>query len=103
MLAGGFINSNYRLWLRDATSLVLRVAARTGDLKKELSVLKHVYGAVPVPAIMAEDFSKPYPFALIEFIEGTLLSESLTQLDSGELATIAADAGTTLQAIHSFD
>ena len=103
LLAGGFINSNYRLWLRDGTSLVLRISARTGDLKKELGVLKHVYGAVPVPAIMAEDFSKPYPFALIEFIEGTLLSEGLTQLDSGELAKVAVDAGTTLQAIHSFD
>jgi aminoglycoside phosphotransferase (APT) family kinase protein len=82
---------------------VLRISARTGDFKKELSVLKHVYGAVPVPAIVAEDFSKPYPFALIEFIEGTLLSDSLTQLDSGDLAKVAAEAGATLQAIHSFD
>lgn len=103
LLAGGFMNSNYRIVLRDNTSLVLRISARTGDLKKELSVLKHVYGAVPVPAIIAEDFSKPYPFALIEFIEGTMLSDSLTQLDAGDLTKVVAEAGTTLQAIHSFD
>jgi hypothetical protein len=103
LLSGGFMNSNYRLLLGDGTSLVLRISARSGDLKKELRVLKYVYGAVPVPAVMAEDFSGPYPFALIEFIEGTLLSDSLTQLDSGDLTKVAAEAGATLQAIHSFD
>jgi hypothetical protein len=35
LLTGGFINTNYRLWLRDGTSLVLRISARTGDLKKK--------------------------------------------------------------------
>ena len=103
LLTGGFINTNYRLWLRDGTSLVLRISARSIDFKKELSVLKHVYGRVPVPAVIAEGFSKPYPFALIEFIEGTLLSDSLSQLDSGDLDKVAVEAGTTLQAIHSFD
>ena len=44
LLTGGFINSNYRLVLRDNTSLVLRIAARSGALKKELSVLKQVHG-----------------------------------------------------------
>jgi hypothetical protein len=71
LLAGGFINSNYRLVLRDNTSLVLRIAARGGDLRKELRVLKHVYHAVPVPAVVAEDFSEPHPFALIEGSEIT--------------------------------
>ncbi len=103
LLTGGFMNSNYRLWLRDGTSLVLRISARSGDLKKELRVLKYVYGTVPVPAVIAEDFSGPYPFALIEFIEGTLLSDSLILLDSEALDKVAVEAGTTLQAIHSFD
>jgi len=103
LLAGGFMNSNYRLVLGDGTSLVLRISARSGDLKKELRVLKYVHGTVPVPAVIAEDFSGSYPFALIEFIEGTLLSDSLNQLDSGDLTKVAAEAGATLQAIHSFD
>jgi len=103
LLAGGFINSNYRLVLRDKTSLVLRIAARGGNLRKELRVLKHVYHAVPVPAVVAEDFSEPHPFALIEFIEGTLLSDSLASLDAADLTNIAAETGATLQAIHSFD
>ena len=103
LLAGGFINSNYRLVLRDNTSLVLRIAARGGDLRKELRVLKHVYHTVPVPAVVAEDFSGPHPFALIEFIEGTLLSDSLGSLETADLTYIAAEAGATLQAIHSFD
>jgi aminoglycoside phosphotransferase (APT) family kinase protein len=103
LLNGGFINTNYRLRLRDGTSLVLRISARSGDLKKELSVLKYVYGRVPVPAVIAEHFSEPYPFALIEFIEGTLFSDSLCSLEPEDLAKIAFDAGTTLRAIHSFD
>jgi len=103
LLAGGFMNSNYRIVLRDNTSLVLRISSRRADLKKELSVLKHVYGRVPVPAVIAEHFSEPYPFALIEFIEGTLFSDSLCSLEPYDLAKIAFDTGATLQAIHSFD
>lgn len=36
LLTGGFMNSNYRLLLRDGTSLVLRISARSGDLKKRV-------------------------------------------------------------------
>jgi aminoglycoside phosphotransferase (APT) family kinase protein len=103
LLTGGFVNSNYRLVLRDHSSLLLRVAARAGDLKKELSVLKQVQDAVPVPAIVAEDFSGPRPFALLEFIEGTLFSDSLGSLDGADLARVAFEAGISLQAIHAFD
>jgi aminoglycoside phosphotransferase (APT) family kinase protein len=53
LLAGGFVNSNYRLVLRDHSSLVLRIAARPGELKKELRVLKHVHDTVPVPAVVS--------------------------------------------------
>jgi aminoglycoside phosphotransferase (APT) family kinase protein len=103
VLTGGFVNSNYRLVLRDHRSLVLRVAARPADLKKELSVLKRVHEAVPVPAVVAEDFSGPHPFALLEFIEGRLLSDSLGLLDGADLTRVAFEAGISLQAIHSFD
>src|SRR5258708_9921871 len=103
LLAGGFMNSNYRIVLRDNTSLFLRISSKSPDLKKELSVLKHVYGRFPVPAVIAEHFSEPYPFRLIQFIEGTLFSHSLCSLESKDLAKIAFDTGATLQAIHSFD
>ncbi|MBV8375835.1 MAG: phosphotransferase [Verrucomicrobia bacterium] len=103
VLTGGFVNSNYRLLLRDQRSLVLRIAARPSDLKKELTVLKRVRDAVPVPAVVAEDFSGPCPFALLEFIEGRLLSESLHSLDGAHLTSVAFDAGICLQAIHSFN
>lgn len=103
VLTGGFVNSNYHLVLPDHRSLVLRIAARPGDLKKELRVLKHVQGAVPVPAVVAEDFSGPRSFALLEFIEGTLLSDALSSLDGADLTRVAFEAGITLQAIHSFD
>src|SRR5689334_7668790 len=103
LLTGGFINSNYRLVLPDHRSLVLRIAARPGDLKKELRVLKHIQDAVPVPAVIAADFSGPRPFALLEFIEGGLLSDSLSSLNAVELTRVAFEAGISLQAIHSFD
>jgi aminoglycoside phosphotransferase (APT) family kinase protein len=103
LLTGGFVNSNYRLALRDHSSLVLRIAARPGDLKKELRVLKHVHDAVPVPAVVAEDFSGARPFALLEFVEGALLSDSLGSLDNANLTRVAFEAGISLQAIHSFD
>jgi aminoglycoside phosphotransferase (APT) family kinase protein len=103
LLPGGFMNSNYRLLLRDNTSLVLRIAARSANLKKELRVLKHVHGIVPVPTVIAEDFSGRHPFALIEFIDGTLFSDSLELLDAADLIKAAVEAGVILQAIHSFD
>jgi aminoglycoside phosphotransferase (APT) family kinase protein len=103
LLTGGFMNSNYRLRLRNNTSVVLRVARGSGNLKKELRVLKHVHGAVPVPAVIAECSSGPHPFALIEFIEGTLVSDSLGSLGAADLTNVAAEAGSTLRAIHSFD
>jgi aminoglycoside phosphotransferase (APT) family kinase protein len=103
VLTGGFVNSNYRLMLRDHRSLVLRIAARPGDLKKELAVLKLVRDVVPVPAVVAEDFSGPRPFALLEFIEGRLLSDSLSSLDATDLTRAGFEAGISLQAIHSFD
>jgi aminoglycoside phosphotransferase (APT) family kinase protein len=103
LLAGGFINSSYRLLLRDNTSLVLRISARSGDCKKELRVLKQVRDVVPVPTVIAEGFSGPQPFALIEFIEGALFSDTLASLDAADLTNIATEAGGTLQAIHSFD
>src|SRR5260370_35502756 len=56
LLTGGFMNSNYRIVLRDNTSLVLRIPSRRAELKKELNVLKHVSGRVPVPAVVAEHF-----------------------------------------------
>jgi aminoglycoside phosphotransferase (APT) family kinase protein len=103
VLTGGFVNSNYRLVLPDHRSLVLRIAARPGDLKKELRVLKHVQGVVPVPAVVAEDFSGPRPFALLQFIEGALLSDGLSSLDGVDLTRVAFEAGRPLQAVHSFD
>jgi aminoglycoside phosphotransferase (APT) family kinase protein len=103
LLTGGFMNSNYRLRLRDNTSLVLRIAARGANLKKELSVLRHVQGRVPVPTVIAEDFFGLHAFALIEFIEGTLLSDSLGLLDAADLTNVAAEAGAALRGIHSFD
>jgi len=103
VLTGGFVNSNYRLVLSDHRSLVLRIGARPGDLKKELRVLKHVQDTVPVPAVIAQDFSGSHPFALLEFIEGTLLSDSLSSLDPSELTKVAFEAGISLQTIHSFD
>jgi aminoglycoside phosphotransferase (APT) family kinase protein len=102
VLTGGFVNSNYRLVVPDHP-LVLRIAARPGDLKKELRVLRHVQDAVPVPAVVAEDFSGPSPFALLEFIEGRLLSDSMSSLDAVDLTRVGFEAGISLQAIHSFD
>src|SRR5260370_10590384 len=81
LLTGGFMNSNYRIVLRDNTSLVLRISSRRAELKKELSVLKHVYGRVPVPAVIAQHFSEPHPFALIKFVEGTPFSHTSYFLD----------------------
>jgi hypothetical protein len=103
LLSGGFMNANYRLVLRNRPSLVLRISARTADLKKELSVLKHVHGRVPVPNVIAEDFSGLHPFALLEFIDGTLFSDVLWSIATEDLIKLAAEAGTALQGIHSFD
>jgi aminoglycoside phosphotransferase (APT) family kinase protein len=99
----GELQASPLLRLRDNASLVLRISARSADLKKELSLLKQVHGRVSVPTVVADDFSGAHPFALIEFIEGTLFSDALRSLTTEDLIKLAAEAGTVLQAIHSFD
>ncbi|MBV8586279.1 MAG: aminoglycoside phosphotransferase family protein [Verrucomicrobia bacterium] len=103
LLTGGFVNSNYRLILCDQRSMVLRISAKSADLRKELRVLNHVQGRVPVPEIIAEDFSNHFSFALLQFIEGDLLSDCIGPLDVKELREISFQAGIVLRSIHSFD
>jgi aminoglycoside phosphotransferase (APT) family kinase protein len=103
LLAGGFINTNYRLILRDDSSLVLRVSTKSADFQKELRVLRHVHGTVPVPKVIAEDFSKEFPFALIEFVNGALLSDRLFSLSREESKEVAFEIGLALSRIHTFD
>jgi aminoglycoside phosphotransferase (APT) family kinase protein len=68
-----------------------------------LRLPNHVRGRVPVPEIIAEDFSADLPFALIQFIEGDLLSGCVDSLDAKELRDLAFQTGTVLRTIHSFD
>jgi aminoglycoside phosphotransferase (APT) family kinase protein len=103
LLAGGFANSNYRLILRDQRSIVLRLSAKSADLRKELRVFNHVRDRVPVPEIIAADFSNRFSFALIQFMEGDLLSACIGSLTPKELREVSFQTGAVLRSIHSFD
>jgi aminoglycoside phosphotransferase (APT) family kinase protein len=104
LLGGGFVNSNYRLHLADITSLVLRISAKlVREFRNELRVLDLVRGQVPTPKAIPKSFSKQYPFALIEFVEGELLSMVMSSLNDQELEAVAIEAGKALRRVHSFD
>ena len=103
LLGGGFVNSNYRLHLADNTSLVLRISKLVREFRKELRVLDLVRGQATTPEVIAKSFSKQFPFALIEFVEGELLSMVMSSLNDQVLEAVAIEAGKALRRVHSFD
>ena len=104
LLGGGFANSNYRLHLEDNTSVVLRISTKPlSEFRKELQVLNLLRGTVPVPQVIGKEFSKQYPFAILEFIEGEPLSMIMNTVSPQELNAATTEAGKALHVVHSFD
>ncbi|HEY8017077.1 MAG TPA: aminoglycoside phosphotransferase family protein [Dongiaceae bacterium] len=96
LLAGGHINTNYALELSDGRCVVLRIYAQgNAAFRKETALLEGLAGLVAVPAVLAtayepRDFA--YPYALLEWIDGTPLNEVLAAEPAAAVGEAVAEA-----------
>jgi aminoglycoside phosphotransferase (APT) family kinase protein len=83
LLHSGHINTNYALGLRDGRRLRLRIYVQgEPGFHKEVGVLRALSETVSVPRLhlaVSQPELFPYPFAILEWIEGMPLHEALAQ------------------------
>lgn len=105
LLSGGFANTNYKIIADNGRSYVARFSQRDNeDSKKEVAVLNLIKSKVPVPGVVAVGNFRSRPVAIMEFIEGTLLSEWFSSTaNPQEIRQISSEVGRVLRAIHSVE
>ncbi len=106
-MAGGLVNTNYRLRLDGVREpLLLRIYVRDpGACAREQAILALVHGRVPVPRVFhAAPDSGPgsRPYAVMEWVEGVPLADLVKSGDPQEVRQAAASAGRALAAIGTF-
>jgi aminoglycoside phosphotransferase (APT) family kinase protein len=106
LLAGGLVNTNYRLDLAGGETLVLRLYDRDGSAcAREAALLRMVSGTVPVPAVVhvePDGFGALPPLLLMTYIEGISLRALKATLPDEELGPAARVVGQVLARIHAF-
>lgn len=104
LLAGGLVNSNYRLDLSGGEALVLRLYDRDDSAcAREAALLKLVSGKVPVPAVVHTEprgFGTLPPLMLLTYIDGISLRELKRTLADEDLGPPARVVGQVLARIH---
>lgn len=105
ILGDGFANTNYHFSVnKGATSYVLRLSQRNLEqFKKEIEVLHFVMNRIPVPKVIATNYSCETPFAILEYTEGILFSSALESADEHSNCKMSFSIGHILSVIHSFD
>jgi Ser/Thr protein kinase RdoA (MazF antagonist) len=100
-LSSGLRNTNYRVDLAGGRTVLLRVyVADPEACEREAAVLAAVAGAVPAPGVLSWDAQANPPFAVHEWLSGSLLDQVL-RTEPGAVATdVAADCGAALARIH---
>jgi len=106
LLAGGLVNTNYRLDLAGGETLVLRLYDRDGSAcAREAALLRLVSGHVPVPVIVHTEpngFGTLPPLLLMTYIDGISLRALKATLSDDELGPPARAVGQVLARIHAF-
>lgn len=104
-LSGGLANTNLRLDLDGHPPVVLRLFQRDpAQAAKERAI--HALAAdrgLPAPGLLGsgDDPATGLPFALLEWIEGQRLDETVRDLDDAALPPLARSVGAALAAIHA--
>src|SRR5260221_3556748 len=106
-LAGGFVNTNYRVRLAGLDDVfVLRSYVRdAGACQRERDIITRVQGRVPVAEVLYADtrgeaFGRPY--AVMRWMEGVALDQLLARPAEADPVALAACLARTLAAIGSF-
>jgi Ser/Thr protein kinase RdoA (MazF antagonist) len=106
LLAGGLVNTNYRLDLTGGETLVLRLYNRDGSVcARESALLRLVSGHVPVPAVVHTEpngFGTLPPLMLMTYIDGISLRALKATLPDEDLGPPARAVGQVLAKIHAF-
>ncbi len=106
-LTGGFVHSNLALDLSDGTTCVARLATRPRrSVETEVSILRHLRGRLPVPAVLDFAPDQPSPgrhVVVLERVEGQLLSRVEDALPVDDVESLGADLGRVLAAIHAVE
>lgn len=106
LLSNGCANSNFKITFLNGDPVVLRVYTRDpGSLEREHHIHELVQNLVPVPRFLYINSDKsilPYPFAILQFVEGRLFRDLIFEENKKAIEECAYDAGRVLTKIASF-
>lgn len=101
-LAGGHINSNYKVGLDDGRCVVLRIFPQgEAVFRKETEILRALTGVLPVPHLHLALWDRAtfgYPCAVLEWIDALTLGEALATFPD-EAAKIGAEVAGILHRV----
>jgi aminoglycoside phosphotransferase (APT) family kinase protein len=105
LLSQGCVNSNYKVTFDSNRSpLVLRLFVRNPDsLAIEMALQKNLLKKLPIAKILYADSScqlTPYPYALMEWVEGELMRDVILSQNQTAIAECAFAAGKILDQLR---
>lgn len=97
LFSGGCANTNYKVTFSSGASVVLRIYVRDQSaLQREVGVNRLVSTLLPVPNYLHADDTCaliPYPYAIMDWIEGTLLRELIFTNNEIAISSVMEEAG----------
>lgn len=107
LLSDGCVNSNYKVTFHSKhPALVLRLYVRNKDaLAREVALQGLIKKTIPIAEILYFDSSLarcPYPYAVMEWIEGELMRDVILRNDKKVIAECAHAAGSLLGQLKTF-
>lgn len=104
LLSQGCININYKVTFKNKNPpVVLRIYAKEKLIcHVEASIQKLVADSIPVARFLYVDTEctlYPYPYAIMEWVDGTLMRDIILSTDEKAIAECAFDAGLYLAAL----
>jgi aminoglycoside phosphotransferase (APT) family kinase protein len=108
LISSGFINTNYKLRLKDGSSLLLKIyAAGDSRLRRETGALKLVKGKLPAPQVVGQDETGAVigaPFCLMSWLpDGVPLSEALATASREEVQEIGKLLGGVIKQLRCIE
>lgn len=107
LLSNGCANSNFKVTLSNGDNVILRLYTRDSEaLRREFNIHKLIQDKIPVPRFLHINEDKtiiPYPYAVMEYIEGHLFRDVILEGNETAIKDCAYQAGQILTHISSFD
>ncbi len=104
LLSDGCANANYKVSFGNNHSVLMRIYQReASSLVREMSIHNIVQGVLPVADFLHFDSSCsiiPYPYAMMEWVPGTLLRDFLFTAQGEAIESVMFDAGQHLNILR---